>query len=91
MDRLGEPATWEAGPSFVRRRWTMPPSPVTESRLGLSQSQEVTRTELVDAETIRDTIFRSTMAQTRTPTTLRTLGAPMARGSQEEEEEEEFI
>ena len=49
-----QPAPWEAGPSFVRRRWTNPPSPATHVvthvlRSGLSRSQEVTRTELVEA------------------------------------------
>jgi hypothetical protein len=58
---------WEAAPSFVRRRWTIPPSPATESRSGLSRSQEVTRTDLVEAATIRDAIFRSAKAPPRTP------------------------
>ena len=63
-----QPAPWEAGPSFVRRRWTNPPSPSTHVlRSGLSRSQEVTRTELVEAATIRDAIFRSTKAPPRTP------------------------
>lgn len=63
-----QPAPWEAGPSFVRRRWTIPPSPATHVlRSGLSRSQEVTRTELVEAATIRDAIFRSTKAPPRTP------------------------
>ena len=35
-------------------------------RLGLSRSQEVTRTELAEAATIRDAIFRSAKALPRT-------------------------
>ena len=42
-------------------------SPTHVLRSGLSRSQEVTRTELVEAATIRDAIFRSTKAPPRTP------------------------
>ena len=63
-----QPAPWEAGPSFVRRRWTNPPSPAIHVlRSGLSRSQEMTRTELVKTTSIRAAIFSSTKALPRTP------------------------
>jgi hypothetical protein len=79
-----QPAPWEAVPSFVRRRCTILQSPATHvRRLGPSHSQEVTHTELVEAATIRDAIFRSTKALPRKQEEL--------IQEKEEQEEEEFI